>query len=102
MPPVTPNGAILIYFVERSLTAELGFTVIANISGSSQLSYTDTGLVPFRVYHYRVVAVNSVGNATSPSANATTTEAGEFFKAFHKPKSCSLLHQLLMVWWLQF
>lgn len=80
-PPQTPNGVILRYRVERLQSTPDGFTEVVTVPGTSTpLAHTDSSLLPFTVYYYRVVAENSAGSVTSQSASVRTPEAGEGMK----------------------
>ena len=78
-PPLTPNGVILEYRIERTLTESANFTVVGSLNGTAEsLSLADTAAVPFTSYGYRVVAENSVGFAVGPATEFTTPEAGMY------------------------
>lgn len=62
------------YEVERGLASDGPFTRIAVLSAGSTM-YTDSGLALSTTYHYRVRAVNAVGNSDYATAQATTPTA---------------------------
>ena len=77
--PITPNGIILSYSIER-LTNTV--TEIATLSANDTLVYIDeddTVLQPFYTVSYRVVADNSAGSTASSYANITTLQARKFY-----------------------
>jgi fibronectin type 3 domain-containing protein len=55
------------YVIERGLTAEGPFEVLARVQGRHQTVYVDRGLGDLRVFYYRVSAVNSAGGSGEPS-----------------------------------
>lgn len=74
-----PNGIILEYRIERSLSDEDNFTLISTLDGSAVTrALVDIDTEPFTAYDYRVVAENSAGSASGPAANLTTPEAGQY------------------------
>ena len=76
--PLSPNGVILNYMVER-LGPELNLTTIGTLVGSAfSQTLQDIMVMPFTVYSYRVLAENSVGVAVSQFSSILTPEAGNF------------------------
>ena len=67
----TDNIAVSQYLIERSVSANSGFSQIAN---SATKSYTDSGLNAGTTYYYRIKAQDTSSNnsAYSSTANATT------------------------------
>ena len=77
--PITPNGIILFYSIERLTNI---VTEIATLSANDTLVYIDeddTVLQPFYTVSYRVVADNSAGSTASSYANITTLQARKFY-----------------------
>lgn len=75
-PPVSPNGVILRYLVERR-DQEGTLVTIGTLPGSElALILGDQTTTPFTEYSYRVVAENSVGARVSPFTAFLTPEAG--------------------------
>ncbi|KAI6647638.1 hypothetical protein LOD99_8712 [Oopsacas minuta] len=74
--PLSPNGIIHTYFVERLLPPDAAIQ-IATLDANDTLMYIDSDenvLTPFLLVHYRVVAVNSAGSIASSYANITTLQ----------------------------
>lgn len=72
--PVDDDGDTLVgYRIERSLDGSTWSVVVAN-TGSTSLTYTDTGLDPATEYSYRVFAVFS--GSTSGSSNVAKGTTG--------------------------
>ena len=67
-PPAIPNGVITSYTLQR-LNGSVWTTVFLGVS----LSYTQTGLVPYTDYYYKVVATNGAGSVESPATSAHTS-----------------------------
>ena len=99
--PLSPNGVILTYRVERRLrTDDSTLVTIATLPGStSALVFGDQTNNPFTEYSYRVVAVNSAGGVASDFTPFLTPEAGilhvvvvkhpllVIYALFHSPSS---------------
>lgn len=71
----TNNGGSPItgYRIERSTNGST-FSVLVSNTGSTGVSYPDTGLSSGQIYYYRVYAINSGGpGSVSNTANATAT-----------------------------
>lgn len=76
IPPLSPNGVILRYIVERR-DPDSNLTTIGIVVGSaSSLTVGDITTEPFTVYAYRALAENSAGVAVSPFSIFLTPEAG--------------------------
>jgi len=82
LPPLSPNGLVLLYRVQRrelvdpeSSSTDSG--VLVNVVNGSVNSFTNVGidLRPFTVYEYRITAVNSQDEATSNWSSVRTMEA---------------------------
>ena len=58
--------------IERSLSSNSGFVEIASLPGTAR-TYQDTGLEANTTYHYRVRAVNAVGNSPYSSVASSIT-----------------------------
>lgn len=58
--------------IERSLSPGSGFVEIASLAGTAR-TYEDTGLQANTTYHYRVRAVNAVGNSSFSSVASSIT-----------------------------
>jgi hypothetical protein len=54
--------AVTSYRIQRS-TDNINFSTIVASTGTTGLTYTDSGLTPGTTYHYRVAAINSVATA---------------------------------------
>lgn len=61
------------YVVERRGPADAGFTALTPASGTIQLKYDDTSVVPLVAYTYRVIARSLAGNG--PPSNEVTVQA---------------------------
>lgn len=70
----TNNGGVAItgYEIERSVDNDTTWSTLQSNTGSTDTTYSDTGLSPNTTYTYRVSAINSVG-ASNPSNTASTT-----------------------------
>ena len=66
--PSMPNGVITRYSIRRD-----GSQLAVNLS-SVTLTYTDTGLLPFTIYNYAVVACTSLGCSVGNESAAQTLE----------------------------
>ena len=68
------NGATITgYKIERSTDGSSYSTLVAN-TGTTSVSYSDTGLSSNQIYYYKVSAINAAGTAiASIAANATAT-----------------------------
>ncbi|NNM29989.1 MAG: hypothetical protein HKO57_10725, partial [Akkermansiaceae bacterium] len=60
--------------LERSLSAGGGFVPVAGIA-ANQTNFTDSGLQPETLYHYRLRAYNGAGNSAYTSVAGATTAA---------------------------
>ena len=73
---ITPsdNGGtpILGYIIQRSTDNGATWSTIVSDTNSTGTTYTDSHLIPVKVYTYRVSAMNSVG--TSDSSNTVSTK----------------------------
>ena len=74
--PTLPNGVILQYQVERSVSGDDNFTTISILAGNVSRVVVDTSTQPFTTFEYRIVAANGAGSTTGPSTSFTTPEAG--------------------------
>ena len=75
---VNANSATTDVVFEYGLTASYGSTITASpnpVNGSTPtaVSAVLTGLLPSRLYHYRIKAINSFGTIFSPDATFSTT-----------------------------
>lgn len=61
------------YVVERRGPADAGFVALTPASGTIQLRYDDTSVVPLTTYTYRVIARSLAGNG--PPSNEVTVQA---------------------------
>jgi hypothetical protein len=68
------NGATISgYLIQRSTDGSAYSTLVAN-TGTSSVSYSDTGLSSAQIYYYKVSAINAAGTGlASSAANATST-----------------------------
>ena len=76
--PITPNGIILSYSIERLADT---VTQIATLNANDTLviiDSDDTVLRPFYMVSYRVVADNSAGSTASSYSNITTLQARKY------------------------
>ena len=76
VPPLTPNGVILAYTIERALVVnEVVGTIVSIAEGlpvtSQEYLDSDNSLSPATTYSYRVSAANSVGSVTSDFTSIT-------------------------------
>jgi len=73
--PASNGGATITgYEIDRSLNGGTSWSVLVANTGSSGVTYSDTGLTAATTYTYRVEAINSVGTgAASNTASATTS-----------------------------
>ena len=71
--PSSPNGIITFYEVyQREF---LGMArLVARVSGNTT-TFIASDLIPARIYEFRIVAINSVGQNESPWVSVSTTEA---------------------------
>ncbi len=82
-PPITPNGQIVRYDILRRVSArtrrrrQSAEAVIysTNDTLKSSFSHTDSGLMPFSTYQYKIRAVNSKGSIDSQWATVKTAAA---------------------------
>jgi fibronectin type 3 domain-containing protein len=61
------------YQIERSLSANTGFTVVGTTSANA-VSYTDTGLNSLTTYYYRIRTISGSGNSAYTSESSATTQ----------------------------
>ena len=75
-PPASPNGVIQQYRIQRRLKNSFAEVLIATRDGET-LSFTNNApeLQPYTEYEYRITAVNSVGETSSPWVTVRTLEA---------------------------
>lgn len=74
--PSSPNGVIERYLLQRrSVIQEAPGITITEVYSGLSFNYTDTSVVPFHTYEYRVLSENSVGQARSKWAQVTTRSA---------------------------
>ncbi|HXF10498.1 MAG TPA: LamG domain-containing protein, partial [Desulfuromonadaceae bacterium] len=72
---VTPNGAATVVWFNWGLSSNYDHTIITNAgSGNVPVSVSGavTGLAPYTVYHYAVIASNTVGTVASVDQTFTT------------------------------
>ncbi len=70
-PPLNDGGAAVTgYAVERARSVNGPWQLRIANTGTTETSYTDTGLTPVTVWYYRVTALNRAG-ASSPSGAAS-------------------------------
>src|SRR3989442_7917745 len=67
-----PDGTVTGYLIERSTDGGSNWSTIGFNDGSTDTTYSDTGLVPATQYTYRVTAANTAG-ASNPSDTAIAT-----------------------------
>jgi len=67
-----PDGTVSGYLIERSTDGGSNWSTIGYNDGSTDTTYSDTGLVPATQYTYRVTATNTAG-ASNPSDTAIAT-----------------------------
>src|SRR2546428_2206526 len=67
-----PDGTVTGYLIERSIDGGSNWSTIGFNDGSTDTTYSDTGLVPATQYTYRVTATNTAG-ASNPSATVIAT-----------------------------
>jgi len=67
-----PDGTVTGYLIERSIDGGSNWSTIGFNDGSTDTTYSDTGLVPATQYTYRVTATNTAG-ASNPSDTAIAT-----------------------------
>src|SRR2546422_610751 len=67
-----PDGTVTGYLIERSIDGGSNWSTIGFNDGSTDTTYSDTGLVPATQYTYRVTATNTAG-ASNPSDIAIAT-----------------------------
>ena len=93
--PLSPNGIVTSYVVERQTGAnDSSLVTIATLPGSAiALVAGDQTTRPFTEYSYRVTAANSAGEVRSEFTAFLTPEAGEY-SSFHM-----LLNILCCVYW---
>jgi len=77
---VNANGDASSINIEYGLTASYGNSIVGNpavVTGNTPtpISGNITGLAPATLYHYRVVAMNTMGTTYSPDATFTTLSA---------------------------
>src|SRR5207302_3278462 len=70
--PYNGGSAITGYKMERSTDSGSTWSAIVSSTGSTAITYSDSGLIPSTTYTYRVSAINSVGTS-SPSNTASAT-----------------------------
>lgn len=77
------NGApITGYRIERSINSGSTWSDLVANTGTTSVSYSDTGLTSAQRYDYRISAINAVGTGTASSAqNATATTVPQTMSA---------------------
>jgi hypothetical protein len=90
------NGgqAVSSYRIQRS-TDNINFSTIVSSTGSTLLTYTDTGLTPGTKYYYRVAAINAVAVAHGTDYSGPYSASVEITPAF--PASAGNAPSLLTV-----
>lgn len=73
-PPLTPNGIITKYTINRVSDGTVVYTHEPVLMMNS-ISYIDTGLSPYTVYQYSVTAFTVAGNTIGNISSARTLEA---------------------------
>ena len=73
-PPLSPNGVIVSYKLQRRATGGGQVTTVFQGAGTSHLD-SSSGLLPATQYQYRVTAANSVAGVTSGFSSVNTSEA---------------------------
>ena len=72
--PISPNGLVTSYTVEKRLLGNLTAVVATSQPASAHLNFSDPVVKPITTYEYRVIAMNSVGSVTSPWVAVRTLE----------------------------
>jgi hypothetical protein len=90
------NGgkAVTSYRIQRS-TDNINFSTIVASTGTTSLTYTNTGLTPGTKYYYRVAAINSVAVAAGSDYSGPYSASVEITPAF--PASAGNAPSLLTV-----
>ena len=73
-PSSNGGSPITGYEIERSTNGS-AFSVLAQNTGNTNTTYSDTGLVPSTTYTYRVSAINSAGTSSPSNTASATTQA---------------------------
>jgi len=74
--------------VSLTMIVSLCWSLLGEFSSST--SYVKTSLKPFTVYQFRVVAMTSYGESTSPWSTVQTPQDREYIIAIPVPKLTSL------------
>jgi chitodextrinase len=77
----TDNIAVTQYRLERSTSANTGFSFVTTVSGRN---YTNTGLIANTTYYYRVQATDAAGNVSSYS-NVASGRTGQLIVDLQAP-----------------
>ena len=72
-PPINPNGIIIRYRLERE-NPDGSISQIHTVLNTTLRTFIDTGLLPYSVYRFAVIAENSVGSTQSNFVSQITDE----------------------------
>ena len=76
-PPKKPNGVIHMYRIHRRLAGITDNGILINTLNGNKHSFVNSGpdLLPFTLYEYKIVVVNSIGETSGPWGKVQTLEA---------------------------